>query len=203
MSTELIIYLEPSSEFKKQVEIFLKQTEATSGWTTANKYGCHITMAGFFRVDDSQEIKKRIDESLKGIEFTTIPQVNKPLLVYDKNSNLPVHLLLPVTLTDSHKAAISIIAEKCRQIVLLRLKKVNHISLAYWDEENATPIQTSMWQESVSSGIFDKMKQSADTYFQDVISPRNWDIVLYERVFKGSLVGQHHVFKELGRWPSS
>lgn len=204
MPTELIIYLEPSLDFKEQVETFLKQSETDFGWTTANKYGCHITMAGFFRVEDSEEIKRIVDQVLNGMKFTIIPHVNlNPLLVHNEKTNLPVHLLLPVTSTDDYRTVLSMIAEKCKQIVLLRLKKANHISLAYWDEEKATPIQQNQWQKSVSNGVFDKIKQVADTYFQHVVSPRKWDIVLYERVLKGDLVGQHHVFKELGRWPSN
>ncbi|KAG2210052.1 hypothetical protein INT47_003488 [Mucor saturninus] len=201
MSIELIIYLEPSSEFKDQVDTFLKETEATLGWTTANKYGCHITMAGFFKVEDSQEIKNKMDSVLKNTRFTVAPQVGKPLLIRDEKTNLPVHLILPITSTEEYREAMAMIAEECKQVVLLRLKKINHISLAYWDEENATSIQQNQWQQLVSKGVFDKIKQSADAYFQDVGDPLSWDIVLYERVSKGDLVGQDHVFKKLGRWP--
>lgn len=204
MSTELIIYLEPSSDFKERVDNFLKETETTLGWTTANKYGCHVTMAGFFRVKDSQEIKNEMDKVLNATLFTVTPQVGKPLLIHDEKTHIPVHLLLPITLTDQYKAAMVRIAETCKHIVLLRLKNINHISLAYWDEEKATSIQQSQWQDLVSNGLFDKMKKLADTYFQeDMGGPCNWDIVLYERVFKGDLVGQQHIFKELGGWPSN
>lgn len=194
---ELIIYLEPNIEFKNKVEEFLKNIKEI---TTAIKYGCHVSMTGFFHVKQSTEFKEILDRVLNDYKFTdNVPQVDlKPLLV--KKENVPIHLLLPVTFTDDYKRVMSILAEKCKEMVTLRLKRIDHISLAYWDEPNATLTQKSHWQTLVDQGIFDKIKQDADIYFQQVDSPNHWDVVLYERVLKGDLVGQVHEFKELGRW---
>jgi hypothetical protein len=204
MSTnvELIIYLEPNPEFKHTVENFLKESAERFGPTTANKYDCHITMTGFFTVKDSNE-QSGIKHMLNDILTTNfrIPQINlKSLLVQNDKTHLPIHLLLPVTAPKEYHTAMSNLAEKCKNIVSLRLKKINHVSLAYWDEPEATPTQKTQWEELVSNGIFDKIQQAADLYFQDIMSPHQWDIVLYQRVLKGALVDQHHVFKELGRW---
>ncbi|KAI9260106.1 hypothetical protein EDC94DRAFT_660396 [Helicostylum pulchrum] len=195
---ELIIYLEPNLKFKESVQEFLNSITETT--TTAIKYGCHISMTGFFYVEQQdQEFKMLLDSILKNYKFSdkvVRPKVNlNPLLVKNKD-----HLLLQVTDTDDYKNVMSILAEKCREMVTLRLKRVDHISLAYWDEPNATPKQQMQWKESVDQGIFDKIKQEAAIYFQQVDSPVHWDIVLYERVSKGLLVGQAHVFKELARW---
>lgn len=192
---ELIIYLEPNLEFKETVQEFLNSIKKP---TTAIKYGCHISMTGFFYVEQDQEFKMLLDEILKHFKFsdTVLPKVNlNPLLV--KNGD---HLLLQVTDTDDYKNLMSILAEKCKEMVTLRLKRVDHISLAYWDEPNATPKQQIEWKESVDQGVFDEIKQEADIYFQQVDSSVHWDVVLYERVSKGLLVGQAHVFKELARW---
>ncbi|KAI8095512.1 hypothetical protein BDF21DRAFT_457803 [Thamnidium elegans] len=194
---ELIIYLEPNLEFKESVQEFLNSIKET---TTAIKYGCHISMTGFFYLeqDQDQELKFLLDNILRNFKISVKvpPLVNlNPLLVKKQD-----HLLLQVTNTDDYKNAISSLAEKCKEIVTLRLKRMDHISLAYWDEPNATPKQQMQWKVSMDQGIFDKIKQEADIYFQQVDSPVHWDVVLYERVSKGLLVGQAHIFKELDRW---
>ncbi|KAG2235404.1 hypothetical protein INT48_005754 [Thamnidium elegans] len=187
----------PNLEFKESVQEFLNSIKET---TTAIKYGCHISMTGFFYLeqDQDQELKFLLDNILRNFKISVKvpPLVNlNPLLVKKQD-----HLLLQVTNTDDYKNAISSLAEKCKEIVTLRLKRMDHISLAYWDEPNATPKQQMQWKVSMDQGIFDKIKQEADIYFQQVDSPVHWDVVLYERVSKGLLVGQAHIFKELDRW---
>lgn len=203
MMVELIVYLEPNLEFKTSVENFLKSVKETN---TAVKYGCHISMTGFFHVNEEETItvKELLDVVLDQFNNTVdqIPIVNLNALVI-KKENIPVHLLLPVTGTDDYKRFMSVFAEKSKETVTLRLKRIDHISLAYWDEPNATPTEQSQWKEYVEQGLFDKLKEQADIYFQKVKPPTHWDIALYKRVVKGELVGQEHIFQELGRWSTT
>lgn len=204
-SIELIVYLEPSAEFKHQVEHFLDNCRAKYGPTTANKYGCHITMTGFFNVkteDDQIRMRQLLDESLQQRRDTSPPQIDKnSLLVKDKTTQAPVHLLLPISVSKDLHLAMENLSRKCGAIATLRLKKINHISLAYWDEPEATQEQQELWHIAVTKEeIFEKIQHDADTYFCHANDPLYWDVVLYQRVHKGNLVGESHVFRELSRW---
>lgn len=204
-SIELIVYLEPSAEFKQQVEHFLDTCREKYGPTTANKYGCHITMTGFFNVNNVQEqhqMKQLIEESLQNMGKVSFPRVErKSFLVKDKLTLLPVHLLLPILVPEQFPAAMMNLSRKCIAITTLRLKKINHISLAYWDEPEATQEQQERWHTATSEqDLFEKIQRDADVYFGNVNDPNYWDIVLYQREQKGKLVGESHIFQELGRW---
>lgn len=202
---ELIIYLEPSKEVKQSVELFLTEMEQKYGSTTANKYSCHTSMTGFFRIEEDQ-----VNEIIEFLNKDTIhfrsrkdatPQINfNSIIAYDKSTNTPKHLLLPIKAPQIYHDMM----DKLSKVVpFIRVKRIDHISLAYWDEPQATTDQREDWEERNKSQIFDNMKRDADIYFKDTKNPLQWDIVLYERVYKGVLIGQHHEFKELGRWPSS
>ncbi|KAK4514027.1 SWI/SNF chromatin-remodeling complex subunit [Mucor velutinosus] len=204
---ELIVYLEPSAEFKHQVEHFLDSCKTKYGPTTANKYGCHITMTGFFNVDtedDEMRVKQLLDASLKDLHKASppSPQVErKSLLARNKTTQEPIHLLLPISVSEDFHVAMENLSRKCASIATLRLKKINHISLAYWDEPEATQEQQEHWRLAVAEqGLFENIQHDADMYFGGVKDPLYWDVVLYQRAQKGSLVGESHVFRELGRW---
>lgn len=202
---ELILYLEPCFEFKHCVEQFLNLCKTKYGSTTANKYGCHVTMTGFFTVVDehAQTIQQCIDQTLHEFKLpalTFLPQVDcKSLLVRDSN-DCPVHLLLPVAVPEKYLEAMATLVERCQSMVKLRPKKINHISLAYWDEPDATREQQRRWEELKSKNIFQQVQKEADTYFASVKKPRSWDVVLYKRLIKGNLVDQTHLFEESKRW---
>lgn len=205
-SIELIVYLEPSTKFKHQVEHFLDSCKAKYGPTTANKYGCHITMTGFFAVhteNDQMQVQQLLDASLQDIhKASPPPQVErKSLLVKDKTAQQPVHLLLPISVSEGFHVALENLSRKCANIATLRLKKVNHISLAYWDEPEDTQEQQERWRLAVAEQrLFENIQDDADRYFGGVHDPLYWDVVLYQRVQKGNLVGESHVFRELSRW---
>lgn len=208
MGMELIVYLEPNEEFKQYVEHFLTEMEHKYGSTTANKYGCHTSMTGFFHIQDEDDRVNKIIEFLnmdtiyfRSRKDTATPQIDfNSIIVYDKSTNTPKHLLLPLKAPQIYHD----VMDKLSKVVpIIRVKRIDHISLAYWDEPQATTDQKNDWEERKRSQIFENMKREADIYFKDTKSPLGWDIVLYERVYKGVLVGQRHEFKELGRWPSS
>lgn len=209
-NVELIIYLEPSRAFTHNVESFLNKIEEKYGPTTANKYGCHISMTGFFSVEAEkvEEMRNILDDVITSSgNFRSkfdVPQINlMSLVAIDSVTQLPKHLILPVITPDVYVTTMKKVSQVFEHIVRLRLKKINHISLAYWDEPQATPEQQREWEEKVSNGIFDKIKEDADVYFKNAEAPSSWDVVLYKRVYKGDFVGQRHVFQELCRWSST
>ncbi|KAI8636371.1 hypothetical protein BD408DRAFT_426237 [Parasitella parasitica] len=204
-SIELIVYLEPSKEFKQHVEHFLYGCKEKYGPTTANKYSCHITMTGFFKVNNEEQkgqFKQSLQESFQDIHKAPLPQVEKKShLIRDKMTELPIHLLLPVLVPDEYYVAMENITRKFDTIAKLRPKKINHISLAYWDEPQATQEQQRNWCAAVSGqNLFESIQKDADVYFCNASAPTFWDVVLYQRVKKGELVGESHVFQEQGRW---
>jgi hypothetical protein len=166
-------------------------------------------MVGFFTVANIHEqtaIQQYIDQALCEFQLPTLtlsPQVDcKSVLVYDSN-NCPVHLLLPVTVPKKYLEAMTTLAERCQHVVKLRLKKINHISLAYWDEPEATNEQQQHWEELTNKNLFQQIQNEADDYFASVKKPQSWDIVLYKRVTKGSRVDETHLFEEISRWTST
>lgn len=200
MGSEFIIYLEPSLAFKQCVEHYLVEMEQKYGTTTANKYGCHISMTGFFNIEQDRinEIKNYFNNNFRSEAI--IPEIDlNSIIVYDKTTHTPQHLLLPIKTPQVYHD----IMVRLSKMVTLRLKRIDHISLAYWDEPQATIEEINNWNERKRNLIFENMKEEADIYFKNMQSPLKWDIVLYERVYKGILVTQRHQFKELGRWPSS
>ena len=199
---ELIVYLEPSVSFKHQVETFVKQCDDKYGKTTASKYGCHITMTGFFHIEKekTQAVVDLFNTTAKNQYSKHVPHVlTEALIAMDANSQ-PKHVLMPVTTPDIYHQVMKSLSEKCKPLVNLRLKKINHISLAYFDEPNATINQQNDWQQRVFDGVFEKIKHDADIYFKHIDQPSDWHVVLYKRVYKGESVGESHIFQELNRW---
>ncbi|KAI8984406.1 hypothetical protein BDF20DRAFT_387550 [Mycotypha africana] len=201
MTTELIIYLEPSYEVRQYIESFLEECKERFGPTTANKYGCHITMVGFFDVDNEaqqEDLKNKLDSLLKKFKTTSLPIIEiKPFLVTDKETRESVHLLLPVTSPEPYH---QLMRELAKYYPMLRLKRINHISLAYWDEPEATRLEQEHWKKSRKE-IFQQIQEYATQYFKQLDSTNmNWDVVLYKRKVKGDHVGEKHVFEEIQRW---
>ena len=122
----------------------------------------------------------------------------------------PVHLLLPVSTPKRfhdivHDFSLELLSSNID--INIRPKAINHISLAYWDEPNATVDQIAEWHRLVMEDhLMDNMYKAAyDTFNTTTDSPImiGWDFVLYERTVKGVDVGSRHQFVELARWPSS
>ncbi|KAI8080788.1 uncharacterized protein B0P05DRAFT_586657 [Gilbertella persicaria] len=186
---ELILYLEPPVGFKQHVNSFLDMSKDKFGFTTANRYNCHVSMSGFFTVTDREQevVQKAIEKVMDKLPMVQVQLT--PLLVYTNDK--PSHLLLPVVAPSFVHTMMASIAQECQDIVKLRLKKINHISLAYWNE------QQKEWNPIVLKDI----KKEADAWFKQTKEPKDtWDIVLYRRTKKSEEIGQPHVFEELKRW---
>lgn len=225
MVTELNLYLEPSpsSALRLRVEEFLKDTAANVYPTTATKYNCHVSMTGFFQVRDGKtDVKDIIDTLDKSIERhrpairdSPAPQVStSPVLVRKQQATvilnprgtgetqvvdqMPVHLLLPVSTADVYRNVVQELAER---YAVVRPKPINHVSLAYWDEPEASIEETADWHARVlQDRIMENLYDAAVNAFRDVEQPPRWDIVLYKRVACGRKIGQPHQFEEKRRW---
>lgn len=198
---ELIVYLEPPTQVKQIVNGFLDTVASDIAFTTANKYECHVSMTGFFQIEQEHQIQKlkNMLEVILQREICSSPELDMcPLLVRDKITDLPAHLLLPVTVSDDYRQRIFKLAEEAGEKlhINIRPKRINHISLAYWDEK----------EEKDCTKLFEMIKSAADSYFlqyHDIssCSSEPWHIVLYQRTFKNEVVGGQHRFKEISRWP--
>ncbi|KAI8393855.1 uncharacterized protein BYT42DRAFT_542052 [Radiomyces spectabilis] len=207
---EFILYLEPDvhTTARQWIDTFITSSSSRFYPTTATKYTCHTSMTGFFELPNDMTVTQfiaLIDPLIQKQEFHSIPVIDtNPLLVTKLDTEQrekPVHLLLPVSVTNSYHEIVENLRRVCsdRQI-MIRPKKINHISLAYWDEPEATAEQHEAWQSMVNSGIFEKMEETARTEFQSLSNPRDWHIVLYRRTKKGRQVGEPHIFAEQARW---
>ncbi|ORZ05825.1 hypothetical protein BCR42DRAFT_456699 [Absidia repens] len=136
------------------------------------------------------------------------------------------HLLLPVTVPDDYQLLLAECADHInkhyssdgdgsrqqqqqqQKFRRIRPKRMDHISLAYWDEPMATMKEANDWlQWSHGPGI-ESMKQDIIQHLHEfqsaasslAVTAAPWDMVLYERTHKGNDVGVKHVFQEWHRW---
>ncbi|KAI8877344.1 hypothetical protein K501DRAFT_198409 [Backusella circina FSU 941] len=186
---ELILYLEPTKT--SLLWNYVQQTTSNYN-TTASKYACHVTMTGFFSTSNPEAIRHAFHDAIKAFPSLDTPTIAKPILVH-ATEPLKAHLLLPVTVSDDYHRLLSAFASAGP----IRLKKINHISLAYWDEPRATLNDTATWHHFLQTCPLQSITQDFETISEE---QTNWDIVLYQRTLKGEGVGEKHQFKELERY---
>lgn len=207
---ELIVYLEPDQSVRDKVDTFVQSTKKRFNATTATKYSCHVTMTGFFQVRDSAVEIPSITRTLDTLlERKVLPRPTidyNPVLVKGTKEtrlgrtfiDIPVHLLLPVNAPEAYR---ELVREFAAQVEGVRPKSINHISLAYWDEPNATDEEEQAWYRGVSQEhLMEDICEDAKHTFCGPQQPTPWDIVLYQRIVKGEHVGEPHQFKEIRRW---
>lgn len=200
--SELIIYLEPSDPLQTCVNQFIKDITSELTVNTAIKYHAHVTMTGFFTLTEEDDLLKIRDQlGLIIQEYHTrlkaeTPKVHHPMLIKEPDTDDPKHVILPVTVSSDYITIMKLLSQ---HYTSLRIKKINHISLAYWDEPNSTSTEDDQWilHCHLLKGI-----QYSDRYFRNAIKDtKSWDIVLYRRIHKGIHVNEPHQFEEVARWP--
>ncbi|KAI7859371.1 hypothetical protein BDC45DRAFT_213826 [Circinella umbellata] len=153
---------------------------------------------------------KTITTTAAGAVATTTINKNqrepKTIIVDD----YPVHLLLPVSTPKRFHELVHDFSSELLSAnidITIRPKAINHISLAYWDEPNATVDQIAEWDQLVMKDqLMDNMYKVAYDSFNNVMDRPimiEWDLVLYERTVKGVDVGSRHQFVEWARWTAS
>jgi hypothetical protein len=191
--SELIIYLEPNENcaLLKSVNAFLKNDQYML--TTAGRYSCHCSMTGFFHCPNAVDVQSILGDCIKkGMGEVKL----LPVLIAKETP----HLLLPVEAPRPYRAAIELFAHKMRSQfgVKVRPKRIDHISLAYYDETDGY----QGWLEAVHNGLLNDMKESAMTSIP-ISGQTNWDVVLLRRIHKGVNQGEMHQFEELARWKNA
>ncbi|KAI9315343.1 hypothetical protein BX666DRAFT_391904 [Dichotomocladium elegans] len=219
---ELILYLEPTTKrFRDCVDAFITESSKNVP-STAMKYHCHVTMTGFFRVHSYEQLRAiigRLEIILGAYDGAALvlsdhpaPTVGRtPILVRKKHNvpqsfaatsgdrpwsmdDIPVHLLLPVSTPPIYRTIVNQLASEFTEI---RPKDINHISLAYWDEPQASEEETAAWYRAVLENRWmDTLYDLAKKTFEDCPLHTTWDIILYERVQKSSKVGVPHSAKK-------
>ncbi|KAG2222841.1 hypothetical protein INT45_000456 [Circinella minor] len=155
-------------------------------------------------------VKKTKTITTAAAEATTTINKNQREPKTTTVDDYPVHLLLPVSTPKRFHELVHDFSSELLSSnidITMRPKAMNHISLAYWDEPNATVDQIAEWDQLVMKDqLMDNMYKFAYDAFNNVMdSPimMKWHLVLYERTVKGVDVGSPHQFVEWARWSAS
>jgi hypothetical protein len=164
-------------------------------------------VTGFFKVNSQLELNSILAAYDRALTSTNnFPTTSlTPLLVPTSPPTAlsSKHLLLPVTVPACLHDRLTQCAEDINKTmsVHIRPKRMDHISLAYWDEPQATPLETDAWLAWCNGPEMETMKQEMMHQLGSIDgSDISWDIVLYERIHQGAAVGEKHQFQELSRW---
>ncbi|CAO3651912.1 unnamed protein product [Cunninghamella blakesleeana] len=154
------------------------------------------------------------------------PYINiEPLLVsrpYSSSSSSlsnyqKQNLLLPIQVSTSFHTLFSTCAHDINHTILtnhhhhqqqelqnekIRIKRIDHISLFYLDEPNATEEEMEHGLTWPNTDInIKKMKEDIFNQLNALdLKNQKWDIVFYERIHKSITLGEPHQLNELARW---
>jgi hypothetical protein len=164
-------------------------------------------VTGFFKVNSQLELNSILAAYDGALTSTNdFPKASlTPLLVptTPPTALSSKHLLLPVTVPACLHDRLTQCANDINKAmsVHIRSKRMDHISLAYWDEPQATPLETDAWLAWCNGPEMETMKQEMMYQLESIDdSDTSWAIVLYERIHQGAAVGEKHQFQELSRW---
>ncbi|KAF9304150.1 hypothetical protein BGZ74_002237 [Mortierella antarctica] len=149
MPKELILYLEPrpTSELGLQLHQFFSKSHAAPwGKHTHNealKYPPHITMVGFFNSPSQEfasdysieQIIAFLDQATAQISSTSSSSSFPQQIVQGLIRPSPTSLLLAIQPSSALTGLIQHCADRFPELGL-RLKKINHLSLSYWDDDH-------------------------------------------------------------------
>jgi len=198
---KFIIYLEPrkSSCLFKSLTQFFKQSEMLYGFNEAHLYHPHTSMTGFFQLISSDhliemtllEILNFLDHflfrtnSLKGNKLVRLDKIFQP-----KASKLN----LEIQADSCFHSLIEKLAAQFSNLSLIRPKKIDHISLVYFNKSMPTlrsHTSTEMDELEYLAKELVSLEEMADT---------EWDIVFYELLHPSAALGVPHEFFEIARW---
>ncbi|KAG0365728.1 hypothetical protein BGZ54_006267 [Gamsiella multidivaricata] len=213
MTSELILYLEPArfSTLWTQLQSFFLASQSQP-WSEneAARYPAHVTMVGFF--DDpsptttTTTTKDRLIEYLgqhiHQISLASAPSSRVKLrgLLRPRPDLLLIAIEPPTELLDMMQAWKDAFPE-----LELRLKKINHLSLCYWDEQETQRKRITAkemdqrveWTDWATGMVQECIPMSqADTPGVN----ESWDIVLYSIQGRDKSDGLPYPLVELARW---
>lgn len=207
---ELIVYLEPNRAcaLRQCLDHFLLELAPRFYLSTAIKYPPHVSVTGFFKVNNQLELNS-ILAAYEGVLSSASDHPTASLTPLLAPTNPPPtelsskHLLLPVTVPACLYDLLTHCAHDINKTmsVHIRPKRMDHISLAYWDEPQASPLETDAWLAWCNGPEMETMKQDLMRQLGSIDnSDTSWSIVIYERIHQGAAVGEKHQFQELSRW---
>ncbi|KAI7830454.1 hypothetical protein BC939DRAFT_525652 [Gamsiella multidivaricata] len=213
MTSELILYLEPArfSTLWTQLQSFFLASQSQP-WSEneAARYPAHVTMVRFF--DDpsptttTTTTKDRLIEYLgqhiHQISLASAPSSRVKLrgLLRPRPDLLLIAIEPPTELLDMMQAWKDAFPE-----LELRLKKINHLSLCYWDEQETQRKRITAkemdqrveWTDRATGMVQECIPMSqADTPGVN----ESWDIVLYSIQGRDKSDGLPYPLVELARW---
>ncbi|KAG0035867.1 hypothetical protein BGZ82_005023, partial [Podila clonocystis] len=213
MPKELILYLEPrpTSELGLQLhQFFSKSHTAPWGKRTNNealKYPPHITMVGFFNSPSQEfasdysigQIVAFLDQAIAHISSSSSSSSScnvSQQIVQGLIRPSPTSLLLVIQPSSMLTDLIQHWADRFPELGL-RLKKINHLSLSYWDDDHAVSeaelrereqwvdqavelaVASCPWLELLrSEKEEEEIRQHVARISREHAS--EWDVVLYE-----------------------
>ncbi|KAF9320031.1 hypothetical protein BG003_007393 [Podila horticola] len=149
MPKELILYLEPrlTSELGSQLHQFFSKSHcAPWGKHTNNealKYPPHITMVGFFNSPSEEFASDYSIEQIVAFLDQATAQISSSFSFSQQTVRglirpSPTSLLLAIQPSSTLTDLIQHWADRFPEL-RLRLKKINHLSLSYWDDDHTVP----------------------------------------------------------------
>ncbi|KAJ3322048.1 hypothetical protein HDV06_003649 [Boothiomyces sp. JEL0866] len=168
-----IIYLEPTGELRKYCLDYFNST--VNLINEAHQYPPHISLTGFFEGTEIR-ILELIDEMDKFVDVLRKPKFNGPIKTVKS-------IIVPIEFNGGPFI-------KLQEIQELRIKRMDHISLAYLNHA----IKSREFSESELNELL-----STAISLWGSFPNQNWELVVYD-VVKSTELGVSHQFKELKRW---
>lgn len=185
--SQFILYLQPSNDTALWtcIQEFYKVTKMQFGPNEAHQYHPHISLTGFWNVSDvDRQPDQYYIEFISPLVPPTIQVTVQPPLLVAKGSTQS--LILPVETDSTIKSFPSrVLNLKMMGCDPIRVKNVDHISLAYGPGFVADTKLVHLASERIST---------------EAIKCQEWDLVLYERIFKSKDLDVPHQFREIKSW---
>lgn len=196
-----ILYLQPSinNPLLDQVERYLSVQSKSVGINEAQQYPPHSSVIGFVTVEELEF--DRVIERTKSVinSILKVPDRRLVRVGVDLTNEIRLvkdHVQLALETEGFRELAVNLQEELSKSSVLVRLKPLDHISLAYIS--NYTKDDD---YENVS-------EYDADAYFHhanDLLSGKiidngKWNLVLLEQTLKSRNLSIRHQFKCLYEW---
>jgi hypothetical protein len=186
-----IVYIEPneSSQLFRSITNYYAKTLKSHGHNQAHKYHPHISMTGFFLLkNNSQELENQLILTLSEImNIESVSKLKPPIIngVECRQNVVRINVTNDVDLFKLCGLFKDLVREKFDEITQIRIKPMDHISLAYYKDEQ-----------------YDKnLKELLDLAHSDIdLSKDNlWQISLYRVLYSDKINIPHH-FSLLKRW---
>lgn len=201
---QCIIYLEPrqGTWLNLAINEFLTQSDARWGPTEAHMYHPHSSMTGFIQLPDQAagqaltdltfQLRKAVIHCRATI---TVPQVMGTRIVRDYPHGGTHKVDLVLETPPVFAQLVEMVRENTRGQLLVRTKKMQHISLAYFNKH----VKTARVLTEYRAGLLMKLANALLTA-TDSSDDNLWDIALYDLAYKSHSIHTPHQLNLVARW---